>query len=188
MPEYEHLEDVKRARRGDNEAFSKLVKEMQTDLYRMARSFMENDADCADAIQEAILSAYRGLPKLKEPAYFRTWMFRILLRECHRMRRRIKITVPWTEALAGKEYGNVREPEIDLYVAVRQLDESLQTVVRLHYFMDLPLGEIAKVMDVPEGTLKSRLHRARRLLAKWLRGPEENAPAGEVPGGSALEK
>jgi len=158
--------DVQLACGGDRDAFSRLVREMQNELYGMARMLLQKDEDCADAIQEAILKAYRGIPKLREPAYFRTWMFRILIHECQRIHRNQK-KVSLTDSIPEREAFS-RESDLDLRDAVDRLDEPLRTLVKLHYFMDLPLSQIADMMDVSEGTLKSRLHRARRKLMKGL--------------------
>lgn len=94
--------DVQLACSGDREAFSRLIREIQGELYRMARTLLNRDEDCADAIQEAILKAYRSVPKLREPAYFRTWMFRILIHECRRIYHKEKRMLP-TDALPERE-------------------------------------------------------------------------------------
>lgn len=164
--------DVQLACSGDREAFSRLIREIQGELYRMARTLLHRDEDCADAIQEAILKAYRSVPKLREPAYFRTWMFRILIHECRRIYHKEKRMLP-TDALPERE-APTRETDLDLQDAVKRLDEPLRTLIKLHYYADLPLAQIAEIMDVSEGTLKSRLHRARRQLVKWLNVSERS--------------
>lgn len=166
MTELAWKTDVQLACAGDREAFSRLVRQMQNELYGMARTLLQRDEDCADAIQEAILKAYRSMGKLREPAYFRTWMFRIVIHECRRIYRKQKRVSP-TDAIPERADPS-REPDLDLRDAVNRLDEPLRTLVKLHYFADLPLAQIADIMDVSEGTLKSRLHRARRQLVKWL--------------------
>lgn len=156
--------DVELARRGDREAFSRLIRAAETELYGVARSIVRSDEDCADALQETILKAYRALPKLRQPAYFKTWLIRILINECNRILRRRRRVVP----AAGDDYRNV-----ELHDAVERLEEGLQLVVQLHYFRDMPVSEISSLLDTPEGTVKSRLHRARLLLAQWLGSPNE---------------
>jgi RNA polymerase sigma factor (sigma-70 family) len=158
--------DVQLACSGDRDAFARLIRGMQNEMYGMAKSLLNQDEDCADAIQEAILLAYRSLPRLREPAYFRTWLFRILIRECQQLYRRRKRTVVSDQLPENSVFltGN----DLDLRAAVDRLAEPLRTIVKLHYFADRPLAEIADMLGVSEGTLKSRLHRARRQLAKWL--------------------
>ncbi len=96
-------------------------------------------------------------------------MMRILIRECRRMgRRRIG------QARIGTDEGEeMALPDLDLQEAVERLEEALRMLVKLHYFADLPLNHLSELIDVPEGTLKSRLHRARKQLAGWLEGSEE---------------
>jgi RNA polymerase sigma-70 factor (ECF subfamily) len=162
--------DVQLACSGDRDAFARLIREMQNELYGMARTLLSKDEDCADAIQEAILKAYRGVPKLREPAYFRTWLLRILIHECQQIYRKQKRTT-LTDNLPERAAQSA-ESDLDLRQAVERLEEPLRLLVKLHYFADLPLAQIAEMMDVSEGTLKSRLYRARRYLAKWLNLPE----------------
>lgn len=175
MPESELAwrTDVQLACAGDKEAFARLIRAVQADMYRMARSLLDRDEDCADAMQEAVLKAYRGVGKLREPAFFRTWLFRILIHECRQLHRKHKRVSP-ADKLPEPEAAPF-QPDLDLDVrdAVERLREPLRTLVRLHYFADLPLADISDMTGVPEGTLKSRLHRARRALAKRLTGTGE---------------
>lgn len=170
MSELAWKTDVQLACSGDRDAFARLVREMQNELYGMARTLLSKDEDCADAIQEAILKAYRGVPKLREPAYFRTWIMRILIHECQQIYRKQKRTT-LSDNLPERAAQSA-ESDLDLRQAVERLEEPLRLLVKLHYFADLPLAQIAEMMDVSEGTLKSRLYRARRNLAKWLNLPE----------------
>ncbi|WP_052476004.1 sigma-70 family RNA polymerase sigma factor [Cohnella kolymensis] len=163
--------DVQLAVAGDRDAFARLIRTMEKEMYRLAWSLLHRDEDCADAIQETILKAYRSLPSLREPAYFRTWLFRILIRECQQTYRRRKRIIPFDNL---PESGEVAAgADMDLREAVNRLREPLRTLVKLHYYADLPLNVIAVMLNVSEGTLKSRLHRARRQLLKWLAIPDE---------------
>jgi len=164
--------DVQLACSGDKEAFARLIRALQPDLYHMARTLLNRDEDCADAIQETILKAYRGVGKLREPAFFRTWLFRILIHECRQLQRKHK-RAALTDKLPELAMEAVRTPpmrDLDVRDAVDRLREPLRTLVKLHYFADMPLADIAEMTGVSEGTLKSRLHRARRSLAKRLNG------------------
>lgn len=163
--------DVQLAVDGDRDAYARLIRELQQEMYGLARSLLHRDEDCADAIQETVLKAYIGIAKLREPAFFRTWLFRILIRECQMTYRRRKRTVlsdnlPENGALAAG-------PDLDLQEAVNRLSEPARTIVKLHYYADLSLAQIADMLNVTEGTLKSRLHRARQKLAKSLAAPGE---------------
>lgn len=158
--------DARLAAGGDREAFARLVRALSGDMYRMARTLLRSDADCGDAIQEAILQAYRGVDKLREPAFFKTWFMRILIRECGKIKRRGQpLALPRSY---GGEPAAADMPDLDLRAAVERLEEPLQTAVRLHYWADLTVERIAELTEAPVGTVKSRLHRARRQLADWL--------------------
>ncbi|WP_249930653.1 sigma-70 family RNA polymerase sigma factor, partial [Paenibacillus polymyxa] len=85
------------ARNGDRKAFVALMKHMESDMYGMARSILRSNEDCADAMQEAMLKAYKSLGELREPRYFKTWLLRILINECHLIIRKQKRVVPVAE-------------------------------------------------------------------------------------------
>jgi RNA polymerase sigma factor (sigma-70 family) len=130
-----------------------------------------------DAIQETILNVYRGIKKLREPDFFRTWLFRILIRECQLISRKSKKKVPAEQVQESGAVDN--EPDLDLREAVNRLDEPLRTIVKLHYYADLSLPQISEMLDISEGTLNSRLHRARGYLARWLSYPQPIPPGKE---------
>lgn len=155
--------DVERARQGDKDAFVRLMRALELSLYQTARAFLRSDADCADAIQETVLRAYKSIRSLKEPAYFKTWVVRILINECKRalQRKRNVVTLAPGYDAGAKEAGFDR---VELREMVDRLEPSLRSVVLLYYYAELPLKEIGEELGLPEGTVKSRLHRARELL------------------------
>lgn len=155
------------ASKGDKNAFGTLIRAHEACLYRIAKTVVHSDEDCADAIQEAVLKAYRSIRSLREPKYFKTWLIRILINECRTLLRKKKKTVPFAELqhtpTESDDYGHIEMIDI-----VNHLEEDLQVVVTLFYIEDLPLKEIAELLDQPVGTIKSRLYRARWTLAKLL--------------------
>lgn len=159
--------DVRLAVRGDREAFARAIRSASAEMYRMARTLLGNDEDIADAIQETILQAYRSVMKLREPDYFKTWLIRILIRECGRVKRRTASMMLHQE-ISFEAKATMPVPDLDLRAAIERLDEPLQTAVRLHYWADQTIERIAELTEVPPGTVKSRLHRARKQLAIWL--------------------
>ncbi|MFB0846450.1 sigma-70 family RNA polymerase sigma factor [Paenibacillus oleatilyticus] len=164
--------DARLAKQGDKEAFIRLVKSLELSLYRIARSILNRDEDCADAIQETILKAYHAIPKLKQESFVKTWMIRILINECRKLlgkRRGMVLTgeIPETAALS------VEFDRIELKEAVEKLDDSLRIVITLHYFEDMSLKQVAAALELPEGTIKSRLHRARQSLLDFLQPKAE---------------
>ncbi|MFE9278645.1 sigma-70 family RNA polymerase sigma factor [Paenibacillus glucanolyticus] len=158
--------DVQLAKYGDREAFSRLIRVYERSLYGLARMYLKQDEDCADAVQEAILKSFRAISTLKEPAYFKTWLCRILIHECLQLLRSQKRLR--TAETTIKDVDVVPYEAIEVKEAVAHLEDDLRKVIQLHYYRDMPIRHIAKIVGVPEGTVKSRLHRARGILASRL--------------------
>ncbi|MBU5347843.1 sigma-70 family RNA polymerase sigma factor [Paenibacillus lautus] len=162
-----HIErDVQLAKHGDREAFSRLILAYERNLYGLARLYLNREEDCADAVQETIVKSFIALSTLKEPAYFKTWLCRILIHECLQLLRsqqRLRMVEPAEEIVDALPY-----EAIELKEAVAYLEDDLRRVIQLHYYRDIPINHIAKMVGIPEGTVKSRLYRARAILAERL--------------------
>ncbi|MBH5316385.1 sigma-70 family RNA polymerase sigma factor [Paenibacillus sp. GSMTC-2017] len=167
---------IKRACKGDKEAFVTAVRSVEASLYRVAKAIVKSDEDCADAMQETLLIAYRNVRTLREPKWFKTWIIRILIHECSRIMRKKKPSVPLSELHTTSH--DDPYSRIDTKQLVDMLEEELRIVIVLYYFEDLPLKEVAQVLGQPEGTVKSRLYRARIQLAELL-----GATSGDEKGG-----
>lgn len=166
-------EDVIRAQAGDKKAFIRLIHSMEPRLYNVSRSILKNDEDCADAAQEAIIKAYKGLASLKNPDFFGTWLIRILINECNKIWN-VKQKYYYGEVAEQRDYpmDNIEE-KIELREAVNKLKHSFRIVVVLYYFEDLPVKQIAEILDTSEGVIKSRLHQARACLNQMLNSAGE---------------
>ncbi|WP_246369856.1 RNA polymerase sigma factor [Saccharibacillus deserti] len=161
-----------RAKEGDAEAFLELVEAWKGPMYRMARTILGDPIDCADALQEAILKAYRSVGSLKEPDFFKTWIYRILINECNTiLRKKARMSLPGI--LPEKGGGEEDYRVIELREAVDRLKEPLRLTVVLIYMEDMKISEAARVLGVSEGTVKMRLKRSRIQLRKWLEPMEE---------------
>ena len=139
---------ISQARNGDPDAFTALMESQMQNMYKAARSVLCNDEDIADAISDTILVCWEKLSQLKEARYFRTWMTRILLNKCNDILRKRKQMV-WKEAL-------------------NSLAENFRLVVMLYYIEGFKTSEISQILDIPEGTVRSRLARGREQLAGLL--------------------
>jgi RNA polymerase sigma-70 factor, ECF subfamily len=153
---------VIRARQGDTNAFDELAMRHITDLYRMATA-MVGHADAADLTQEAMLAAWRELPRLRDPAKFGIWVRRILMNRC-RNALRTRSRHPTSELssempVTRHEIGDA-ERRVGIEDALATLTDLQRAVVVLHYLADLPLAAVAEILTIPEGTAKSRLHQA----------------------------
>jgi RNA polymerase sigma-70 factor (ECF subfamily) len=154
------------------ERFFALYRPEQGRLYRTAWAILGNEADAADALQEATIRAYRAFGQLKGgEAAFPAWMRRILVNTCTQiLRKRMRvIPVERPEDLAEHGSTEIALPfDGDVWDAVRSLDERYRAVVVLRFLNDMQLDEIAAALEIPLGTVKSRLHAALKQLRNRL--------------------
>ena len=155
----------------EKDQFVNLVSQIEADMFHLALSVLHREQDCADAIQEAVIKAYTGRDTLKRQEYFKTWIMRILLNECYALLRRQKRLIPMEEQMldAQVDFGNyVKEEYLDLYRAIGTLKEKDRICVLLYYIEGYSIRQIARIMQMPDGTVKSRLRRARIQLKNRL--------------------
>ena len=174
---------VERAQAGDLEAFDALIATRLDRCYRLAWSILSDASDAADCVQEACVSAWRDLPRLREPAAFDGWLNRIVANRARSMRRSgrrrvLEIALPddpdTTVVGAGgsltdepPEIRGIADAELIIRAFHRLTDEQRALLV-LHHVEHAPLAAIAEALDIPVGTAKSRLHTARRALESAL--------------------
>ena len=144
------------------EAFAKAVTEMTQTLYRVSCSQLPNEADREDAVQEALRRAWEKRGSLRNEEYLRTWVVRILLNVCHDIQREGKRMFP-AEEIPGPDVPSAEEP-VDLKECLLRLDERERIPILLYYLEGFDIGQIAAVLRIPRGTVKSRLHRGRDQL------------------------
>lgn len=164
---------VKKAIKGNEDAFEQLIKQESDKLYRTAYLYVRNKEDALDVLQETVCKAFVGIHKLKEPKYFSTWLVKILIRTAYGVIQKKKKTVLSGEALIYSLIENTSpspEEDLDLTNAISTLDQNYQTVIILFYFHDLSIKTIAEKMQKPEGTIKTYLHRAKAELKGLLEG------------------
>jgi RNA polymerase sigma-70 factor (ECF subfamily) len=160
---------------GDRDAFTTLVERHRDRLWRVALRTLGNPDDAADAVQEALLSAYRGAQAFRGDAAVTTWLHRIVVNACLDLARRraVRPTVPLDEQLhaSGVDPHGASETAADLLAALRQLPAEQAAAVVLVDAEGMPVAEVAIVLGVPVGTVKSRCARARGRLAVLLSPP-----------------
>jgi RNA polymerase sigma-70 factor (ECF subfamily) len=156
---------VERARRGDHDAFAELIRGSVTRLDGAARLILRDPELARDAVQEALIRAWRDLPGLRDPDRFDAWLYRLTVNACldlarRRRRRVIEVELePIDAAVAFDPAGAFADREV-VDAAMRHLDAHGRAIVVLHYFLGMPLTEVAATLGIPVGTVKSRLHRA----------------------------
>lgn len=149
----------------DSHEFAERVEAMQGALYRVAYGLLLNRADCADAVQDALLRAWEKRRTLKDEAFFGTWLTRILINECYAVLRRRKTALP-IDALPEPAAPPDADPA--LHDAIARLDEKLRLPIVLYYMEGYAVKDIARMLRLPAGTVKTRLARARALLRLQL--------------------
>ena len=149
----------------DRKTFGQLVMDNEVQLYRIAKSILKNDEDCADAAQEAVKKAFEKLDSLREDRYAKTWLIKILIRVCYDFVSEKKNKISLEEQYNLQE---TKEKYEDLYEALHVLEKDFRVVLVLHYLEGYQVAEIAELLSVPEGTVKSRLYRGREKLKKIL--------------------
>lgn len=161
------------AKDGDDDAFFQLVSLHKEQLYKIAYAFLRNETDALEAIQEATCRSYLKLARLKQPAYFRTWLTRILIHICldEQKRRKRIILDPMEEDVQSRasipmDDQNVERIQIE--EALARLNPNYRHIIILKYFEDRTIRDIAEVLGHPEGTIKTWLHKALGALRKDL--------------------
>lgn len=156
---------AKRAIHGDQSALLEVLQVNEDIHYRIAFSYMKNEHDALDAIQEF---TYRSLSKIhtvKNPKYLSTWLIRVLINVCHTMNKK-KSRVELKETIEEGEY--IHSQNLELSEAISKLPLEQQQLIYLKYYKDLKNEEIASEIKIPEGTVKSRLHAAIRKLRTFF--------------------
>jgi RNA polymerase sigma-70 factor (ECF subfamily) len=166
-----NLHTVEKAINGEMKAFEELLFLEERALYYKALSYVGKKEDALDAIQETSCKAFLSINQLQHPEYFSTWLFKILIRECYKLLKKRDRVIPYEEKELLKRLDYRQDEEIDsfhLNEALSRLDASYQTSIILFYYHDLPLKEIAEIMEKPVGTIKTYLRRAKTKLKNDL--------------------
>lgn len=174
---------VERARAGDLDAFAQLVRASAPRLKGVAYLILRDAHRAEDALQDALLLAWRDLRALRDPDAWDAWLRRLTVNACYKAagkeRRRSKV-----ELRVMPDPGTARTPDASADVAEREwvltelgrLDIDRRTVLVLHYYLDLSLPEVAEILDIPYGTCTSRLHRGLEAMRRSMGVSHETAP------------
>lgn len=161
--------EVNRAKRGDKDAFCNLININKISMYRVAKSILNKEEDVEDAVSEAVLKAYKSIKSLKDEKFFKTWLIRIVINESNTIyKKRSKEIAVEDEHFIGVQV-NDKYKDLTLYNAINSLDNDLRTITILFYFEDMKYKDISKVLGIKEGTVKSRLSRAKDKLYNLLK-------------------
>ena len=168
------LETIKKAKQGFvNEIGALILENMQT-LYRVAFSILRTEDEINDAISNTTVIVFEKIHTLKNEEYFKTWLTRILINECYKIYNQNKKIIYLENYDQEKLTYNDTYVDDDIKNVIKNLDKDLKQIVILYYFEDFSVKELAKIIKIPEGTVKSRLSRARKELEKALITQENN--------------
>jgi RNA polymerase sigma-70 factor (ECF subfamily) len=178
---------VERAQRGDHDAFAALTRLFVARLDAAARLILRDHELARDAVQEGFIGAWRNLPTLRDPDRFEAWLHRLVFRACidvirRRSRRPIEVELAEIDHPSVTDAASAIADRELLDAALRRLQPEQRAVVVLHYFLGMPLPEVAATLGIPIGTAKSRHHRSlaemRAVIAADLE-PSRSPVAGE---------
>ena len=150
----------------DKQTFQSNVLASEEMLYRVSKSICFYESDCEDAVQQAILNAYAKLDSLHEEKYFRTWITRILINECYRVNKLKSREVSFAEYALTSEA--VEDNYSFVFTEIMKLPSKIRIVIQLYYVEDYSVSEIASILHIPSGTVKSRLSKGRAKLKSIL--------------------
>ena len=155
----------------NKEELSKLILENQKEMYVLACSILKNQADAQDAVSECIVRAFENRTSLKKRTCARSWLMKILINVS-----RSAITKRQKVVLFADPEQYEQEPETaedHLWSVILELPENVRVVMVLYYYEGFSVREISTLLDIPEGTTKTRLSSGRKQLAKWIEDGKE---------------
>ena len=179
---------VEAAQRGDHDAFEALAIGAADRLFAIARLILRDVHAAEDAVQEALVRAWRDLPRLRDPDRFDAWLHRILVNACadqgrHRRRWSAEIQIVRAEPATDDAIDTMADRD-QLERGFRRLNPQQRAAVVLHHYLGLTVPEIAETLGIPVGTAKSRVHYATEALRAALEA-DSRAPVAATNGRSA---
>ncbi len=158
----------------DKKIFIKNINDNRLKMYKTAIAILKNEDDANDAIQEALFSAYQNYYNLREKKFFTTWIIRILINKCYDIINKNKKVSYIDDSITHNTMGekDTYNVENSLEWVLQKIDKDLKEIIVLYYYDDLPINEISDILDIPKGTVKSRLSRAREQIKQIIKEKE----------------
>lgn len=157
-------ETIKKAKQGDADKIGQIILENMQTLYRVAFGILKNDDEIYDAISATTVKIFENIHTLKKEEYVKTWITRILINECYKICNKNKKIIYLENVQQKNLVHNDTHEELEFKNLIRNLNDELKEIVILYYFEDFSIKEISKIIKIPEGTVKTRLSRARKKL------------------------
>ncbi len=160
---------VNKALRGDKDAFVAIIEKNKLQMYKIARCYLNSEEDIGDALQETILSCYKNLHTLRNPAFFKTWMIKILINHCRDIlrsnQRRVCVETDFTD----NQSEIYDEHLIEFWDVINRLDDKYRAIIVLNCVYGFRIREISEILEINENTVSTRLRRGKVLLKKAYR-------------------
>ncbi len=186
---WDEKELLEKAKAGDVESFEILIQAVRQKAYQIALSYLKNQEDAEDALQDSLLKIYRGLSRFQETSRFSTWVYRVVVNTCldhikknKRQKDRIlsfsgedreenpfdAVSMLRDESAEPERHMLQKEKTQIILACLERIAPSLREVVVLRDVQGFSYGEIAQILDISEGTVKSRLSRARQAVKEMF--------------------
>lgn len=167
------VELVKKAKKGNKEAFTELILYIQQDLYKIAKTKLDQEADIYDAVQETIISAYNSIEKLSDCSKFKSWIFKILINKCNDIyRNQTTHNNISFEANECEKYLSdcvLFDTNVDFENLLNLLNDDEKTIVLLYYVEGYTSKEIAHILGIKDTTVRSKILRAKKRIEENLK-------------------
>ena len=166
------MQRVKQAQQGNEAAFLSLLNKEQDKIYRMIFAYVQNETDAIEVFQQVTIRAFEGIAQLREPLYFSTWLMRIAINQSItyvKKRDRERAVAPETLHLIEADYKPIEE-QLDLWQALQSLPNHYKTALLLQFYHDYTVPQIAEVVELPIGTVKTHIRRGLQMLRQQLKG------------------
>ena len=168
---------IKKAQKGDKNAFTDIILQIRNDLYKIAKTRISSDDDIEDLIQDTMIETYKHIKKLREPEKFKMWVIKILVNKCNKLYKK-----KYRNDISIDEY-NIEnyiilnsqkdiEDDLNFYYLIKKLKYEERIVLVLHYMEQYSVKDISKILKINENTVKTHLFRARERIKKDLNEKE----------------
>ena len=168
---------IKKAQKGDKNAFTYIILQIRNDLYKIAKTRISSDDDIEDLIQDTMIETYKHIKKLREPEKFKMWVIKILVNKCNKLykkkyRKDISIDDYNMENYIVLNSQKDIEDDLNFYYLIKKLKYEERIVLILHYMEQYSVKDISKILKINENTVKTHLFRARERIKKDLNEKE----------------
>lgn len=160
---------IKKSIAGDKQCFSELIKKYKIYLYKTAYTYVKNEEDALEILQECTYKTMISIGKLKKYEHFKTWITRIIINCSLDFINKGNAVCALNDEVEIESINISIDEKLDLYNAIDLLKDNYKTVIILKYFNDMTIENISRVMEIPENTVKTYLRRAKENLSKILK-------------------